>query len=237
MNQPANFDKYDAMGAYHWRECDRSSSSFNPPLVARYDAVLRRVPRGRVLDIGAGDGYLTGRLSEKCSEVVGIEYEQAGVELAQRMLQGRANVTLLKGSSYDLPFPPETFDGVVMADVIEHLDNPAIAVAEMARVAKRDATALVTTPHWRADRVWDKRHVKEFTGLELKDLLRTGFSDVQLRYCWPRVWSDFYRTRIGWRLLRLAGRVGLNPFLDESDSSATHCQIIAICKSPIRARQ
>jgi hypothetical protein len=26
----AQFDKYQAMGAYHWRECDRGSREFNP---------------------------------------------------------------------------------------------------------------------------------------------------------------------------------------------------------------
>ena len=63
------FDKYEKMGAYHWRECDRGSSVYNPPLVARYKMILDRIPNGRVVDLGAGDGYLAGQLAARCAQV------------------------------------------------------------------------------------------------------------------------------------------------------------------------
>lgn len=231
----AVFDKYEAMGAYHWRECDRRSKVYYPPLAARYEMVLRQVPHGRVLDIGAGDGYLSGRLAEICREVVGLEYEPSGVALANEMLSGRPNVSVRQGDTYALPFENAAFDAVVMADVIEHLDDPDRAVAEMARVVKDDGAVLVTTPHWRSDRVWDERHVMEYTAEQLRERMAKSFGEVTLKFGWPRAWSDFYRTRVGWRLLRAAGRWGFNPFLVESDVAEGHCQILAICRAPRRA--
>lgn len=231
------FDKYEIMGAYHWRECDRGSNQYNPPLAARYEAMVRRTPAGRVLDVGAGDGYLSGRIAPLCREVEAVEYEQAGVELARRMLAGHPNVRVQQGSGYHLPFEDASFDGIVMADVIEHLETPEIAVAEMARVLRDDGVALISTPHWRPDRVWDERHVQEFKAPELIQLLSHGFGQVELVFCWPRFWSNLYRTPLGWRGLRLLGRMGFNPFSKESASADGYYQIIAVCRQPKRDRR
>jgi 2-polyprenyl-3-methyl-5-hydroxy-6-metoxy-1,4-benzoquinol methylase len=228
----AVFDKYERMGAYHWRECDRGSKVYNPPLAARYGMVTRRVGTGRALDLGAGDGYLSGRLAETCAEVVALEYEPSGVALASKMLADRPNVTVRQGSTYELPFEDRSFDAVVMADVIEHLDTPEQAVREMARVVAADGEVLVSTPQFRSDRVWDERHVKEYTPEEFAALMGIGFEDVKLVFAWPRAWSDFYRTKVGWRLLRLAGRLGFNPFAIESDNANGFCQMLAVCRKP-----
>lgn len=231
-SQAPTFDKYQINGGYHWRECDRRSRDFNPALVARYAMILSRVGGGRALDVGAGDGYLTARLAERCSHVVGIEYEETGVAVARTMLAKFRNAEVRPGSAYELPFPANSFDVVTMADVIEHLEDPEKAVAEMARVASPDSVTYVTTPQWRLDRVWDSRHVKEYRAEEFVALMRTGFRRVDMVYAWPRAISDLYRTRVGWRLLRFAGRCGVNPFVREGTTPAGFCQMMAVCRDP-----
>ncbi|MFC1630622.1 class I SAM-dependent methyltransferase [Pseudomonadota bacterium] len=228
------FDKYENMGAYHWRECDRKSRDYNPPLASRYQMIASRVNGGNALDLGAGDGYLAGMLSKKCETVTAIEYEPSGVQLARQMLNDYGNVEVLQGDTYSLPLADDQYDWVLMADVIEHLEWPEQAVSEMARVVSGDGTVLVTTPQWRPDRVWDVRHIKEYRPEELKDLLLQFFMSVELAYAWPQVWSDIYRTRLGWRLLKFAGRAGFNPFAKESISPEGYCQMLAICSKPCR---
>jgi 2-polyprenyl-3-methyl-5-hydroxy-6-metoxy-1,4-benzoquinol methylase len=228
------FDKYEAMGAYHWRECDPRSLEYNPPLVARYSMIANRVNGGDVLDLGAGDGYLASLVAHKCRFVTALEYEPTGVELSRKMLAGYDNVAVAQGSAYSLSFAASSFDTVLLADVIEHLEEPKLVVAEMARVLRNDGVALVTTPKWRPDRVWDPRHVKEYKPGELLDLMHTAFGVVEMRYAWPRRWSDFYRSRTGWRLLKLAGRVGYNPFLIEGEAPEDFCQMLAIARRPNR---
>lgn len=231
------FDKYEKKGAYHWHECDRWSAAYNPPLAARYQMIARRVEGGRVLDVGAGDGYLTGLVAPKCREVVALEYEPSGVKLARKMLAGRSNVHVEAGDCYALPYEDAQFDWVLMADVIEHLETPRRAVAEMARVVRSDGVVHVTTPQWRADRIWDERHVKEYGAIELRDMLLEHFASVEMRYAWPRAWSDFYRTRFGWRLMKWVGRFGFNPFAKESANNEGYCQMLAICRQTPAAEQ
>jgi len=226
------FDKYEKMGAYHWRECDRGSSVYNPPLVARYKMILDRIPNGRVVDLGAGDGYLAGQLAARCAQVSALEYEPSGVELATAMLADLKNVTVQQGDAYNVPFPDRSFDAIVMADVIEHLHEPERAVREMARIAAVDGVAFVTTPQWSADRPIGADHVTEYTPDEFTALMGKGFESVELAFSWPDRWSSLYRTRVGWRLLRLAGRLGFNPFVTESLKPEGFGQMLAICRGP-----
>lgn len=223
-----SFDKYENAGAYHWQECDRGSTQFNPPLVARYEAVLESVDGGRCLEIGCGDGYLTNRLGAFCEDVVGLEYDRAGVLLANR-LKERESCHFVQGSAYQLPVADSSFDCIVLADVIEHLERPQECLAEARRVLTGSGRLLVTTPQWRSDRVWDPRHVTEYRPAELVDLLKVHFQSVRMRYFWPRKWCDVYRSRLGWRALKYAGRLGFNPFTRSSDSPDGYCQMLAIC--------
>ena len=226
------FDKYVSMGAYHWRECDPSSADFNPPLAARYQMIARRVTKGQVLDVGAGDGYLAGLVAGRCERVVALEYEPSGVELAREMLAPISNIEIHQGNIYKIPNADNSFDVIMMADVIEHLHAPERAIAELARVVRAGGVLLVTTPKWRPDRVWDKRHVKEFLPEELEALLLNDFEQVELRFAWPEFWSNLYSTKIGWRLLKWLGRLGFNPFSRESEVGDGFYQMLAIAAKP-----
>jgi hypothetical protein len=99
-----------------------------------------------------------------------------------------------------------------------------------------DGTAYITTPVWRPDRIWDTRHVKEYRADELEALLAPHFGTIEMAFAWPRFWSDLYRTRIGWRALKYAGRLGVNPFTRESGDSAGYCQMLAVCRQPRQGR-
>ena len=229
------FDKYESYGAYHWRECDRRSKAFNPPLVARYQVVVDRLgSAARVLEMGAGDGCLTAMLAQSGAEVTGVEVDRAAVQLASIALKSTGNCAIIQADCYCLPFFEETFDVVVMADVIEHLDEPMVALAEANRVLKSDGLLLATTPKWRPDRVWDVRHVHEYTPAELQSCLGKYFGSVTVSFFWPAFWSKIYSTRVGWRALRVYARYFPNPFLKSGLREELFGQILAVCREPIR---
>jgi SAM-dependent methyltransferase len=227
-----HFDKYDEMQAYHWDECNRFSRFYNPPLVARYKMIVRRVVGGRVLDIGSGDGYLGSLLAPKCESVICLEYEKSGVHAAKSKLSEVPNIRVVQGSAYALPFPDHSFDVVVLADVIEHLEDPDLVILEIARVLKATGTIYVSTPKKCAGQLWDDRHITEFSPEELCDILLLRFSSVSIHYGWSKRWFDIYRTRLGWRALKWAGRLGFNPFSFEGLDPDNFYQLLAIAKQP-----
>jgi 2-polyprenyl-3-methyl-5-hydroxy-6-metoxy-1,4-benzoquinol methylase len=235
------FDKYDNHGAYHWKECRRSLfryKAFNPALVARYRMVINeasRLPRnGRLLDVGCGDGYLLGQLAPFVIEGVGIDSEPEAIRIATTMLADQPHCRVMHNACYQIPFEDAAFDVVTSTDVIEHLTDPDGHLSEIRRVLRPGGTLLLTTPKWRPDRKWDERHVKEFTADELRVIASKYFARVRLVCFWPAWCSRLYSTAIGWRLLKLAGIAGLNPFLRHSDTKVEgYGQLLAVCSSPL----
>lgn len=64
-----------------------------------------------VLDIGAGLGFLTEVLAERCRRVVAVEVDPRLVRILKRRLRGRKNVIVLKGNILRMDLPP--FDKVI----------------------------------------------------------------------------------------------------------------------------
>jgi SAM-dependent methyltransferase len=231
--QIVKFDKYVETGAYHWIQCDRNARSYNPPLEARYKVVIDKLGETkRALDVGCGDGYLMNLLRLRCEEAVGIEFDEAGIELAAAKLAEYPNCNVIRASCYEMPFAGQSFDAVLLADVIEHLPEPDKCLKEIGRVLTPDGALFLTTPKWRADRMWDKHHVKEYTPEDLRNLLLLYFSDVRLSFFWPMRWSKLYSTKVGWRLIRLFARYAYNPFLREGLEAEHYGQILALCRNP-----
>ena len=51
-----------------------------------------------------------------------------------------------KGTLLEMPYPDNTFDGVILTEVLEHCEDPVKALAEVKRVIKPKGLLLVTSP-------------------------------------------------------------------------------------------
>lgn len=219
------------MGAYHWEECSRNSSRYNPPLEARYSVVLKRVKRvRRILEVGSGDGYLMNLVRSRCDRVIGVDFEMTGLRLASKKLVRFRECSLIQGNCYDLPFRDESFDLVLLSDVIEHLEDPEVCLREIARVLRPEGMVIVTTPKSRSDRKWDERHFREYQPEELRFCLERYFFEITLSFFWPKFWSRIYETKYGWHLLKILARYFPNPFLREGLNPEKYGQMIATCR-------
>lgn len=112
-------------------------------------------PGTTLLDVGFGPGSITADLAQIVApaQVVGIEAAPDALEAAQSLLDERGvdNVTLQTGSVYELPFDDNSFDVVHCHQVLQYLTDPAAALREMARVARRVVAAReidYAVMHW-----------------------------------------------------------------------------------------
>lgn len=94
-----------------------------------------------MLEIGYGSGILFPELSRRVKQVTGVEiHGREDLVCKTLMLEKITNVILKKGSIYDLPFAPQSFDCVVSVSTLEHLNNLDKALSEISRVLKKAKT-------------------------------------------------------------------------------------------------
>lgn len=88
---------------------------------------------GRLLDLGCGKQPYRHHYAGRCEQVVSADYS----------VRSKIDVRL---SATALPFPDASFDVVLFSEVLEHVDEPARAVSEIARVLKPGGRLLLTVP-------------------------------------------------------------------------------------------
>ena len=133
--------RVDTAGHYAARVDDVSQVS---PEAVRRDlrACLERWrPNGPLLEVGVGVGGNLPLISEH-GAVVGVDVSLSALRAA------RASAPVLAADAVRLPFADATFAGAVCTEVLEHVDDPTVALAELARVLRPGALAFVTTPNY-----------------------------------------------------------------------------------------
>ncbi len=110
----------------------------------------------RLLDVGCGYGGRTLHYALRCgaSEAEGIEPGAVMVERCRALAKelGAKNVRFETGVAEDLPFPDDSFDVVTSFDVLEHVESPFDALAEIRRVLRPGGRAWVVFPTYRGMR-------------------------------------------------------------------------------------
>jgi 2-polyprenyl-3-methyl-5-hydroxy-6-metoxy-1,4-benzoquinol methylase len=215
-----SFSKYARQGAYHWNEISHSIRKHNAFTSARYTRVLQCLPArpGQlVLDMGCGDGALSGLITGRGVRVIGLDREELGVRYAAARIPKSASFVC--GTVYQTPFADASFDAVVVSEVIEHVARPETLLAEACRILRPAGTVIVTTPYRLTERPTDPEHVREFFPDEIAAMMQHHFQQVTVRLSHPAWLGELYVHTIGgrrvfsWIVNVLAVWLRRNPFL------------------------
>ncbi|MGC9065963.1 MAG: class I SAM-dependent methyltransferase [Candidatus Ratteibacteria bacterium] len=97
--------------------------------------------RKKILDAGCGTGLLGMHLLQAGFDVYGIDISYEMLKIAEKRLPGRTACACLK----DIPFPAESFDGVICIATSHHLTHIEFkhAMKEMVRVLKVGGRLLI----------------------------------------------------------------------------------------------
>jgi len=78
------------------------------------------------------------------------------VQLARRNLlrDQLLNTVIVQGSAESLAFSADSFDVVIIADVIEHVRDINAALTEIARVLRPGGLLICVTPHAGIQKAW-----------------------------------------------------------------------------------
>jgi ubiquinone/menaquinone biosynthesis C-methylase UbiE len=95
--------------------------------------MLQIAPGDRVLDVGCGPGNFARAFADAGGEVVGLDASRTMLERAVRERPGDG-VEYVRASATDLPFPAGSFDAVCCFAALYLIEDPHLAIAEIARV-------------------------------------------------------------------------------------------------------
>jgi SAM-dependent methyltransferase len=167
----------------------------------------------RVLDVAAGDGYWAAQARRRGAWAVALDIAEPKLRRGRQLA---APPALIRGDALELPFADASFDRVMSVCAIEHFDDGARAVDEMARVLApggelvMSADALTLAERWpRLYRAHCERYrVKHtYSHDELAALLAArGLTVVDHQYQFRTRWAQ--QLYLG--LSAYGGRIGFN---------------------------
>lgn len=135
-------------------------------------AAIVAAARGRVLEVGSGNGAVAKALVDAGRSVVAVEVTLASAEETHR----RAGVEVVLGSLPELPFADRAFDTVVCAHTLEHVVDLYASARELRRVAQR---VIVVVPKQRYYRYTVDYHLHFFpSAAPLEHLLEGSAREI-----------------------------------------------------------
>ncbi len=156
-------------------------------------APLERAGELHYLDFGCGTGGVMAGVIEALApaRALGLDGTHAAVEVA--VGRGLPAVFADFREALELPFEP---NAISCLDVLEHLEDPVLALTNLAGVTQRDARLVVTVPAMPSlHSKWDELcgHHRRYTRRTLADHLRAGgWEPMRMRhlfsYCVPPAW-------------------------------------------------
>ena len=129
--------KYDQIGIGY-----NLTRKADPYLAERLYHHLSPIPNALYLDIGCGTGNYTSALNEKGVSFVGVDPSTTMLDKAKMKNQ---NIQWFKGTSDNIPFEDEVFEGAIAFLTIHHWDRLTNGFQEINRVLKSAKNLVIFT--------------------------------------------------------------------------------------------
>ena len=156
--------------------------------------VIAARPRS-ILEVGCGQGWLAREVLNSLDGIAyqGIDIREDAVSFARDLVP---EAEFMTGDAERLPFGDSSFDLIVCAEVLEHLPDPNISLAEIVRVGT--GWDVFSVPHepwfWLANLARGKYlatfgnhpdHVQHWSSGGLRRMLQTRYETVTVTKSFP----------------------------------------------------
>jgi SAM-dependent methyltransferase len=151
-----------------------------------YEQLMVQAKGKKVLELGCNKGFGTVIYAEHTVSVKAVDTSSGAIDKA-RKLNAHEKIEYICLDSWTLPFADDSFDLVVLFQVIEHiaLDKLDIFLNEIKRVTSQDGQVFFSTPNRNIrllpfQKPRNKFHTKEYTAQDLDGLLSRYFLEVRV---------------------------------------------------------
>ena len=117
-------------------------AALDPVRVPFLVGALEGMALPRVLDVGCGGGFLLRALAEHDARPIGVDVSAQALEAASAVTGA-----LIRADGARLPFASDSFDGVVLSEVLEHVPDPMALILEAARITRHGGVLMTSVPN------------------------------------------------------------------------------------------
>ncbi len=117
---------------------------------------LNPQPDDLILDMPCGRGFYLNMLRYASeSRVVGAELDWPVLLKAQQHVGHLPDIHLNNANIYALPYADNTFDSVILSEILEHIEDDVAGLREIYRVLKPGGVVAITVPNANYPFWWD----------------------------------------------------------------------------------
>ena len=146
-----------------------------------------------VLDLGAGDGYLSRRVAGAVKKVIAVDISAEMLRaLAKKAAEeGISNIKTLEGDACDMPVEDSSIDLLCANMFLHHIEEPELVIKEMKRVLKPGGKVFLADLKEHSNSELKERMHDFWQGFSTEDVTewfgKCGFRDIQLDpVTWPK---------------------------------------------------
>lgn len=99
--------------------------------------------KGRLLDVGCGNGQFLAQMRDLGWEILGVEPDREAARIAKEQLGNH----VITGTLEEASLPEKSFDAITLYHVMEHVHDPVALLRECNRVLKPGGKLVVVTPN------------------------------------------------------------------------------------------
>jgi SAM-dependent methyltransferase len=163
-----------------------------------------------ILDCGCGRGfYLNMIRAVSACKLYGLEVDTEIIAKTRRNLAHLPDIALVQASIYEQPFDDAQFDGVILSEVLEHIEDDVRGLCEVYRVLKPSGVVAITVPNANYPFWWDPIN-KSLETLRLPPIKRGMFAGI---------WANHVRLYTKAQLRQAVEAAG---FIVEEERAFTH---------------
>jgi len=135
---------------------DKIARSYDRNVMGTYEEAYRLTnealraeitPETRVLEMGCGTGIVSLGIAPHAGEVIGVDLSPRMIAQAEKKAHEAAfqNLSFQEADAYALPFEDESFDTVLLTNLLHVVAEPETVIEEASRVLRKGGTLAAVT--------------------------------------------------------------------------------------------
>ena len=147
-----------------------------------------------ILDLPCGRGFYLNMLRHVCDcRLVGVDLDWSVLQQAQRTVARLPRLQLSRADAMTLPWAANTFDAIILTELLEHVADDVAVLRECLRVLQPGGVIAITVPHANYPFAWDpiNKSLEKLFGTKIRRGPLAGiwanhlrlYTPAQLREC------------------------------------------------------